>query len=58
MPRQPTYVWIEDEGLYAELISYGAHVSVVKFLALGVEHTVVVNNDEFEYFGEEYDDED
>ena len=58
MTRQPEFVWMTDEQVYAEVVSLGAHVSVVKFTQAGVEYQVVVNNDEFEYFGEQDDDED
>lgn len=47
-----------EENTRAELLSYGAHISVVRFTLGGTVHEVVVSNDEFEYNGDEYDDED
>lgn len=57
MPRRTEYVWMIEEGVRAELISLGAHVSVVKFTLYGTVYQVVVNNDEFDYREEDNDDE-
>lgn len=58
MPNGPEYVWMIEENTRAELIQLGAHVSVVKFTLYGTVYEVVVNNDEFNYVGEEGDDDD
>lgn len=52
------YVWMIEENTRAELINLGAHTSVVKFTLMGHVHEVVVSNDEFEFIGEEGNDED
>lgn len=57
MTRQTEYVWLSEDGVYAEVISLGAYASVVRYVLGGVEYEVVVSNDEFEYFGEDDDDE-
>lgn len=59
LPRQAEYVWLIDEGVRAEVINYGAYVSVVRYTLSGHVHEVVVSNDEFNIIGEEgNDDED
>jgi len=57
--RQPEYVWLIEEGVRAEVVSHGAYASVVRFTLFGTLHEVVVDNNEFNYLGEEgNDDED
>lgn len=58
MPRQPEYVWMIEEGLRAELINLGAHVSVVRYRHKGTVYQVLASNDEFEHIREEGNDED
>lgn len=52
------YVWMIEENTRAQLMNLGAHTSVVRFTLLGHVHEVVVGNDEFEFIGEEGNDED
>lgn len=58
MPKEPEYVWVIEDNmrLRAQLIQLGAYASVVRYTLYGTVYEVVVNNDEFEYIGEELDD--
>lgn len=56
MPRQPEYVWLIEENLKAELVHLGAHASVVRFTQFGTLFEVAVNNDEFNFMGEDGND--
>lgn len=59
MPKQTEYVWMIEDGVIAELLNLGAHVSLVKYSYRGTVYQVLVDNDEFEYYREEdSDDED
>lgn len=60
MPRQPEYVWVieDNQRIRAEVVQMGAFASVVKYTLYGTVYEVAVNNDEFEYIGEEEIDDD
>jgi len=40
-------VWMIEEQVTAEIISYGAYSSRVKFIHNGIEYDEIVMNDEF-----------
>lgn len=48
-------VWLIEERYFAELISLGAYFSLVRYTRGGIEYEVLVNNDEFTFFGGEGD---
>lgn len=48
----PEYVWIPEERVYGILISSGAYYSRVVYSLEGTTYEVVMDNDEFEYFGD------
>ena len=41
-------IYIYDENVYGEIISYGVHASLVKYFVLGIQYEVVLENIEFE----------
>lgn len=45
--RKNPYVYLQDERVYAIVVSYGAYVSRVRYLKDGVLFDVVVENNEF-----------
>jgi len=50
-------VLLIKEGVYADLISEGAHVSRVKYLYGGVMYDIMLENDEFEIIDDEWKEE-
>lgn len=50
--KDPEYVWIPDERVYGILVSAGAYYSRVMYSKDGITYEVVMDNDEFEYFGD------
>ena len=50
---QSRKILLIKEGIYADLISEGAHVSRIKYTYGGVLYDVVVENDEFEIVDDE-----
>lgn len=50
------YVWMIEENVRAELVNLGAHTSRVVFRLGGTVYDVVVGNDEYEFIGEDIDD--
>ena len=50
--REPEYVWIPEERVYGIIVSSGAYCSLVMYSAGGTTYEVVMDNDEFEYFGD------
>ena len=52
MTRGPEYVWIPDERVYGILVSSGAYYSRVEYSVDGITYEVVMDNDDFEYFGD------
>lgn len=52
MARDPEYVWIPEERVYGILVSAGAYYSRVVYSTGGITYEVVMDNDEFEYFGD------
>lgn len=50
--QEPEYVWIPEEKVYGILINYGAYYSTVVYSVGGITYEVVMDNDEFEYFGD------
>lgn len=40
-------VYIEDEGVYGIIVSYGAFVSRVKYMKDGILYDVLIENEEF-----------
>jgi len=47
-----TLVWMIEEQVTAEIISYGAYSSRVKFIHNGIEYDEIVMNDEFISYSE------
>jgi hypothetical protein len=41
-------VYLEDEDSYGYLVSEGVYASRIRFTKLGIEHDVMVLNEEFE----------
>lgn len=57
--KNPEYVWMIEERVRAEVISLGAHVSVVKYRTDEKTHVITaVTNDEFDFMEEDIDDTD
>lgn len=56
-----TYVFLQHEGVYGTIVSYGAWASLINYFEDGISYTIEVPNDEFEivdemgigYYGEE-----
>lgn len=52
-------LWLTEERCFAEMVTNGAHCSIVKYTREGIDYEVIVDNDEFTYFGgDASDDED
>ena len=50
-------VLLIKEGIYAELITEGAHFSRIKYVYGGVLYDILVENDEFEIIDDEWKEE-
>ena len=50
--KDPEYVWIPEEKVYGICINAGAYYSTVVYSVDGITYEVVMDNDEFEYFGD------
>ena len=48
-------VLLIKEGVYADLISEGVHVSRIKYTYGGVLYDIVVENDEFEIMNDDWE---
>lgn len=55
--RRNEIVWLTEERTYGELLSLGAHYSMVRYTRGGIDYEVLVSNDEFDikYDGEDDD---
>ncbi len=46
-------VWLETEGIEAEVVNLGAVFSTVRYISGGIEYEILVENEEFEYIDED-----
>jgi hypothetical protein len=55
MPQQPDeddvwypspVVFLQDEGVYAHVVSYGAYASRVRYVQRGISYEIVVENED------------
>lgn len=51
----PEIVWLTEERHYAELTNLGAHLSLVRYTRGGIDYEVLIPNDEFDYIGDDRD---
>lgn len=58
MPKETEYVWMIEDGVRAELLSLGAHASLVRYSYRGTVYQVLVDNDDFEHISREEDSDD
>lgn len=59
MQRRPEYVWLIDENVRGEVLSHGAHVSLIRYFHMKMWWEEFRDNSDFNYIGEEgNDDED
>lgn len=51
-------VWLIEENVPGELINHSAYFSSVRYFHMGTWWEELRDNDDFNFIGEEYDDED